>query len=82
MVCLNGACEVLCKDGKAERKIILDSPSQGILIPEMIWDEQIYASPETILLVFSSTKYNRDDYIEGWQHYKRLRIKSEDNKNR
>ena len=82
LVCLSGACEVICKDGESERRIVLNSPSQAVLIPEMIWDEQIYASPETILLVFSSTKYNRNDYIEDWQQYKRLRIKSENNKNR
>ena len=37
----------------------------------MIWDEQVYMSYDTVLLVLASTNYNRKDYIESWSGYLR-----------
>ena len=41
LVCLSGSCTVICKDGKEESRYLLDNPAKGLLIPSMIWDEQI-----------------------------------------
>jgi dTDP-4-dehydrorhamnose 3,5-epimerase-like enzyme len=72
LIVLNGECRVTCRDGTATKEIILSSPTQGVLVPEMIWDEQVYLRKDTILLVFSSTEYNKEDYIENWDTYRRL----------
>lgn len=74
LVCLRGSCTVICKDGKSVKEYILDSPDLGLFIPEMIWDEQIYHSPDTILLVLSNTKYDKSDYIEDWELFLREKI--------
>ena len=73
LVCLSGSCTVICKDGKEERKYLLDNPAKGLLIPSMIWDEQIYNSSDTVLLVLSDTKYDKSDYIEDWNDYLKIR---------
>ena len=39
----------------------------------MIWDEQIYETDNTVLLVLSDTEYDKSDYIEDWDQY--LKIK-------
>ena len=39
----------------------------------VIWDEQIYNTDKTILLVLSDTQYDKDDYIKDWNEY--LKIK-------
>ena len=44
--------EVIVKDGLKEKRYLLESPQQALYIPEMIWDEQVYRSEETALLVF------------------------------
>jgi dTDP-4-dehydrorhamnose 3,5-epimerase-like enzyme len=69
LICLNGSVKVTCKDGKNQRVFHLQNPSQALYIPEMIWDEQEYTTKDSVLLVFSSTRYNRDDYIENWEQY-------------
>ena len=53
----------------SEKRYLLDSPEKGLFIPNMIWDEQIYESDDTILLVLSDTAYDKDDYIENWEKY-------------
>jgi UDP-2-acetamido-3-amino-2,3-dideoxy-glucuronate N-acetyltransferase len=77
LVCLSGSCTVICKDGKEESKYLLNTPTKGLLIPSMIWDEQIYNSDKTILLVLSDTQYDKDDYIKDWNEY--LKIKESNN---
>jgi len=42
----------------------------------MIWDEQIYTSNDSVLLVLANTLYNTSDYIEDYEEFRRL--KSED----
>jgi hypothetical protein len=35
----------------------------------MIWDEQIYASEDSVLLVLSNTLYDPSDYIEDFKKF-------------
>lgn len=69
LICIAGSCTIICKDGKEEKTYLLDSPTKGLLIPSMIWDEQIYNTDNTVLLVLSDTNYNKSDYIEDWNEY-------------
>ena len=70
LICLNGKIKVTCKDGVNEKVILLESPQQAVYIPEMIWDEQQYQSPDSILLTICSTKYDPKDYINDYEEYK------------
>ena len=72
LICMNGQIEVTCKDGSREKKFLLDSPQMGLYIPSMIWDEQIYKSPESILLSICSSHYNRMDYIHDYEEFQSL----------
>ena len=54
----------------------LDKPWKALYIPEMIWDEQIYTSSDSVLLVLANTLYDTSDYIEDYEEFRRL--KSED----
>jgi len=73
LICIHGKIEVLCDDGKDKRKYLLESPQQGLLIPEMIWDEQKYLSEDSVLLVITNTKYELNDYIHDFEEFKRLK---------
>ena len=73
LICVNGKVEVTCKDGENERKYLLESPQQGLFIPEMIWDEQIYRSEDAVLLVLSNTKYEPKDYIHDFEEFKKIK---------
>jgi hypothetical protein len=75
LICLSGKVEVLVNDGVKEKKYLLESPQQALYIPEMIWDEQIYHSEDTVLLVLSNMKYEPNDYINDFDTFKNLKCK-------
>jgi dTDP-4-dehydrorhamnose 3,5-epimerase-like enzyme len=75
LICLIGMVEVLVNDGVKEKKYLLESPQQALYIPEMIWDEQIYLSEDTVLLVLSNMKYEPNDYINDFNTFKNLKCK-------
>ena len=77
LVCLKGSIECICKDQfGGEVSVVLADPTKGIHIPEMIWDEQIYSSKDSILLSFCSTNHNKKDYIENWKDFKNAHSKT------
>ena len=66
LICINGSIECICKDSSGnEVSYLLDSPNKGLYVPEMIWDEQIYNSKDSILLSLSSTNYDPKDYVNN-----------------
>tara|TARA_Y100000034_G_scaffold61213_1_gene74324 strand:- start:1248 stop:1664 length:417 start_codon:yes stop_codon:yes gene_type:complete len=73
LICLNGEVEVMCDDGYERKTWILNNPSDALYIHELIWDEQIYTSNDTVLLVLSNTSYNPKDYIENYEEFKKLK---------
>lgn len=73
LICLHGKVEVIVKDGKKEVRYLLESPQQALYIPEMIWDEQVYRTEETALLVLSNTHYDPSDYIHDFEQFKSLK---------
>lgn len=62
LICLAGEIDVTLDDGKEETKVSL-SPVQGVHVPAMVWDSQVFKTGKDILLVLASTEYNKDDYI-------------------
>ena len=73
LICLNGSVKVLCDDGKDKKEWILDKPTEGLYIPNLIWDEQVYLSPDSVLLVLANTHYDKSDYITDYEEFKRLK---------
>jgi len=67
--------EVIVKDGKKEARYLLESPQQLLYIPEMIWDEQVYRTEQTALLVMANTHYDPSDYIHDFDQFKTLKGK-------
>ena len=73
LICVNGKVEVLVHDGIEKQKYLLESPQQALYIPEMIWDEQVYLTEDTVLLVLSNMKYLPEDYIHNFEEFKKLK---------
>jgi len=73
LICLKGEVKVVCDDGENKDTWILNEPNKALYIPEMIWDEQLYTSEDSILLVLANNKYNFNDYIEDYEKFKELK---------
>ena len=71
LLCLHGAVEVVCKDGKNKKSYLFDSPQKGLYIPPLIWDEQIYGKG-AVLVSLCSTPYIPSDYISDYDEYTSL----------
>ena len=76
LICLSGEVRVMCDDGFSKATWILDKPNQALYIPEMIWDEQVYVTQNSVLLVLANTMYESEDYIENYDEFKRLKNES------
>lgn len=76
LICLSGKVKVLCDDGTDKKEWILDKPNEGLYIPNLIWDEQIYLTSDSVLLVLANTNYDSSDYIESYDEFKRLKNES------
>jgi len=74
LISIAGSVIVKCDDGMGGvQKWKLDKPWKALYIPEMIWDEQIYDSKESVLLVLSNTLYDSSDYIEDYGTFKKVK---------
>ena len=74
LLCLAGEVEVLLDNGQETTSTML-TPMQGLYIPKLVWDSQIFKTGNEVLLVLASTDYDREDYIESSSVFKAL-IKS------
>lgn len=72
ILCIDGTVEVILNDGNSEIIYNLNK-SEGVLIPEMIWDSQKFISENSTILVVCSTNYDENDYIHDFEHFIKLK---------
>ena len=56
-------------DGQKREEVWLDSPTQGLLISNMVWREMHDFSPDCVLLVLASEHYDEADYIRDYDDF-------------
>ncbi|MEG1654196.1 MAG: FdtA/QdtA family cupin domain-containing protein [Hafnia sp.] len=71
-VCVTGRCRMLLDDGQKREEVWLDSPTDGLLIGNMVWREMHDFSPDCVLLVLASENYDEADYIRNYEDFIRL----------
>ena len=69
---VQGSIQLKIDDGRAIHKILINSTSQAVYLPIMLWSEQTYISNNSILGVFASEPYNESEYIRSYEVYKEL----------
>jgi len=68
LICLKGEVEAILDDGKTKSSITL-TPAEGVYVPELVWDSQIFKTDNDILLVLASTHYDKSDYIDCYSTF-------------
>lgn len=71
-ICLKGSCRFILDNGYIKEEIILDSPTQGLIIKGLTWREMHDFSEDCVLLVLASDHYNESDYIRDYKQFKKL----------
>lgn len=69
LIAVKGIVHVVADDGVHRQEFILDQPTQGIYLPALTWGIQYRYSPDAILLVFASHRYDAADYIRDYDEF-------------
>ena len=69
MIPLSGSFEVSIDDGFNSKKIMLNKPDQGLLIPSGIWREMDNFSAGSVCLVLASEVYDESDYFRDYNSF-------------
>ena len=69
LVCPRGSVSVVVDDGTRSEEILLDRPDAGLYVPPMTWAVQYKYSPDALLLVLASDRYDPDDYIRNYDEF-------------
>ena len=70
IIALSGSFEVLVDDGKSTKRIMLNKPNQGLIMPTQIWREIDNFSSGAVCLVLASTEYDEAEYIRDYKIFK------------
>ena len=69
LIALSGSFDVVVNDGQEEQVFHLARPQIGLYIPNLTWRHINNFSTNSVALVFTSTYYTQDDYIENYEDF-------------
>ena len=70
LIALSGSFEVVLNDGFEKRRIMLNKPNKGLLIPKMLWRELDNFSSGAVCLVLASDTFDEADYLRDFIEFK------------
>jgi len=65
-----GSFDVIVDDGVKRRRLTLDEPAVGLLVPQMIWRELENFSAGSFCVVLASAYYDEADYYRDYAEFK------------
>lgn len=65
IICIQGKCLVCVNDNSSDENVQLDCPTKCLVIQPGEWHELRDFSENSIILVLSSERYNKDDFHYG-----------------
>jgi dTDP-4-dehydrorhamnose 3,5-epimerase-like enzyme len=70
-VAVRGSVTFLLDDGSGPVEVVLDDPSQGLLLGQMVWRELYDFSDDCVLMVLADQLYDPADYIASYDDFLR-----------
>ena len=65
LISIGGSCDIYTNNGKKEETFFLDTPNKCLILDPKDWHTMDNFSEGSILLVFSSEFYDKEDYIDA-----------------
>ncbi len=72
VVALAGSFDIVVDDGHNVRRVSLNNPSKGLLLPAGIWRTLDNFSSGSICLVLASELYIEEEYVRDYNEFKQL----------
>lgn len=69
VVAVSGSVEITLENRSGRQIYLLDSKDKGLIIPPDTWDEIRNFSPDAVLLVLASHKYDESTYIHSYEEF-------------
>ena len=69
LVCVAGSAKAMVDDGETRTVVTLDRPTVGLHMPPLTWGAQYDYSPDAVLLVLASHRYDAEDYIHDYDEF-------------
>lgn len=73
IVALSGAFDVIVDDGKGKKVFNMNRSYYGLYIPAGLWREMTNFSTNSLALEFGSIHYDRNDYVEDYNQFLKLK---------
>jgi dTDP-4-dehydrorhamnose 3,5-epimerase-like enzyme len=70
-VTVRGSVKFMLDDGSGPVEVLLDDPSQGLLLGSMVWREMYDFSDDCVLMVLADQLYDPADYITDYDEFLR-----------
>lgn len=77
IIAISGSFDVTVNDGLVKKTFTLNRSYFGLYIPNGLWRTMENFSTNSLALEFANTRYNRCDYIEDFQEYKKMKKNEE-----
>jgi dTDP-4-dehydrorhamnose 3,5-epimerase-like enzyme len=69
MICVSGAVEVVCEDGRRKSTFALNRRNQALLVPPGLWNTVEFRQNESVLIVLCDRVYEAHDYIRDYAEF-------------
>lgn len=69
LIAVSGTCKVRNFDGKNEQVFVLDTPTKGLYIGQLVWREMYDFSTDCVLMVLADEYYAEDEYIRDYETF-------------
>lgn len=72
IVALSGSFDVVLDDGKTKKSFSLNRSYYGLYVPKGMWRVMENFSTNSLALVLSSTRFDKDDYMRDYQEFLKM----------
>ena len=77
IIAISGGFDVTVDDGNEKKTFTLNRSYYGLYVPKGLWRKMENFSTESFALEFADTKYDRNDYIEDYNEYLKMKSNGE-----
>ena len=66
-ICIAGSCRFVLDNGINREEFVLEGPTVGLVIEDLIWREMHDFSADCVLMVLASEYFDESDYIRDYK---------------
>ena len=77
IIAISGGFDVTVDDGNEKKTFTLNRSYYGLYVPKGLWRKMENFSTASFALEFADTKYDRNDYIEDYNEYLKMKSNGE-----